>query len=69
MKRAIVHQSSGHRGGPITRLASPGDLGELIKPLVFLDLFELDGDNAPSLDFTWHLIPGSPPELRSSAAG
>jgi redox-sensitive bicupin YhaK (pirin superfamily) len=54
MKRAIVHQSSGHRGGPITRLASPGDLGELIKPFVFLDLFELDGDNAPSLDFSWH---------------
>ena len=28
--------------GPIRRLVSPGDLGELIKPFVFLDLFSLD---------------------------
>ena len=29
--------------GPITRLMSPGDLGERLKPFVFLDLFESDG--------------------------
>jgi|EP01034_Spumella_vulgaris_P035710 redox-sensitive bicupin YhaK (pirin superfamily) len=34
-------QGRGHRG--ITRLVSPGDLGELIKPFVFLDLFRMDG--------------------------
>jgi redox-sensitive bicupin YhaK (pirin superfamily) len=32
-------QGRGHRG--ITRLVSPGDLGELIKPFVFLDLFRM----------------------------
>jgi redox-sensitive bicupin YhaK (pirin superfamily) len=37
--RAIVHRSRGSTHGPITRLVSPGDLGELIKPFVFLDLF------------------------------
>jgi redox-sensitive bicupin YhaK (pirin superfamily) len=37
--RAIVHRTSGSRHGPITRLVSPGDLGELLKPFVFLDLF------------------------------
>lgn len=35
--RRIVHQSPGRRHGPITRLVSPHDLGELIKPFVFLD--------------------------------
>jgi redox-sensitive bicupin YhaK (pirin superfamily) len=39
--RPIVHRSAGHRHGPITRLVSPGDIGELIKPFVFLDYFEM----------------------------
>lgn len=37
--RAIVHRTSGRTHGPITRLVSPSDLGELLKPFVFLDLF------------------------------
>lgn len=37
--RAIVHRSRGSTYGPITRLVSPGDLGELLKPFVFLDFF------------------------------
>lgn len=37
--RAIVHRSRGTTHGPITRLMSPGDLGQLLKPFVFLDLF------------------------------
>jgi redox-sensitive bicupin YhaK (pirin superfamily) len=41
--RAIVHRTRGTSHGPITRLVSPGDLGELLKPFVFLDLFEHDG--------------------------
>lgn len=36
--RAIVHRTRGSAHGPITRLMSPGDLGELLKPFVFLDL-------------------------------
>lgn len=38
-RRAIALRSSGSTHGPITRLVSPGDLGELIKPFVFLDRF------------------------------
>ncbi len=37
--RTIVHLTSGSTHGPITRLMSPGDLGQLLKPFVFLDLF------------------------------
>lgn len=38
--RRIAHRTKGYRHGPITRLISPGDLGELVKPFVFLDHFE-----------------------------
>lgn len=41
--RRIVHRTAGHRGGPVTRLMSPGDLGEWVKPFVFLDYFEFPG--------------------------
>jgi redox-sensitive bicupin YhaK (pirin superfamily) len=37
--RAIVHRTRGSTNGSITRLMSPGDLGRLLKPFVFLDLF------------------------------
>jgi redox-sensitive bicupin YhaK (pirin superfamily) len=40
--RPIVHRTRGSRHGPITRLMSPGDLGQALKPFVFLDLFEAD---------------------------
>jgi len=39
--RRIVLSTSGHRHGPVTRLVSPSDIGELIKPFVFLDHFEV----------------------------
>lgn len=39
--RAIQYRTPGHRAGPIVRMMSPGDLGEHLKPFVFLDLFEL----------------------------
>src|SRR5262245_24998065 len=51
--RAVVHHTRGTRGGPITRLVSPSDIGQLIKPFVFLDLFDFDGARAPSLDLGW----------------
>ncbi|MDB5862608.1 MAG: putative pirin [Betaproteobacteria bacterium] len=39
--RRVVHRTRGSRHGPITRLVSPSDLGELIKPFVFLDHFDM----------------------------
>ena len=38
--RKIVHRTRGRRHGAITRLMSPGDLGQVLKPFVFLDLFD-----------------------------
>ena len=40
--RPVVHRSKGSQRGPITRLVSPGDFGEVLKPFVFLDLFEVE---------------------------
>lgn len=42
MTRGIVHRTRGYALGPITRLMSPSDLGERLKPFVFLDLFQAD---------------------------
>jgi redox-sensitive bicupin YhaK (pirin superfamily) len=39
--RRIVLSTSGRRHGPVTRLVSPSDIGELIKPFVFLDHAEV----------------------------
>jgi redox-sensitive bicupin YhaK (pirin superfamily) len=39
--RHVVYQGKGHTHGPITRLVNPADLGQLIKPFVFLDYGEL----------------------------
>ncbi|WP_285409870.1 pirin family protein [Variovorax sp. efr-133-TYG-130] len=36
--RAIVHRTHGSSHGPITRLVSPSELGEFLKPFIFLDL-------------------------------
>jgi redox-sensitive bicupin YhaK (pirin superfamily) len=38
--RQIVHRTRGQRHGAITRLMSPSDLGQVLKPFVFLDLFD-----------------------------
>ena len=35
--RAIVYRTRGRPHGPVTRLMSPSDLGEILKPFVFLD--------------------------------
>jgi redox-sensitive bicupin YhaK (pirin superfamily) len=37
--RAIIHRTRGRGQGHVTRLMSPSDLGELLKPFVFLDFF------------------------------
>ena len=52
--RAIVQRTRGRTYGPVTRLMSPSDLGEILKPFVFLDLFDHEG--AP---FNGHLHPHS----------
>ena len=41
--RRIAHRTQGRSHGPLTRLMSPGDLGELVKPFLFLNYFETDG--------------------------
>jgi redox-sensitive bicupin YhaK (pirin superfamily) len=53
--RQIVHRTRGQTHGSITRLVSPSDFGELIKPFVFLDLAAFDGRLAPvPMDYGWH---------------
>jgi redox-sensitive bicupin YhaK (pirin superfamily) len=42
-QRAIAYRTKGHGGGPITRLMSPGHVGEMVKPFVFLDHFDFSG--------------------------
>src|SRR3977135_207569 len=41
--RAIMHRTRGRTNGPVTRLMSPSDFGEILKPFVFLDLFDHKG--------------------------
>ena len=43
LARAIVQRTRGRTHGPVTRLMSPSDLGEILKPFVFLDLFDHEG--------------------------
>src|SRR5258705_9391740 len=40
---AIVRRTRGRTHGPVTRLMSPSDFGEILKPFVFLDLFDHEG--------------------------
>lgn len=41
VNRKIVRRTRGDGHGPIVRLMSPSDLGEILKPFVFLDIFDL----------------------------
>ena len=41
--RAIAQRTQGRAHGPMTRLMSPSDFGEILKPFVFLDLFDHEG--------------------------
>lgn len=51
-QRAIALRTRGLRHGAITRLVSPSDIAEMIKPFVFLDLFDIAQGSAPN--FGWH---------------
>jgi redox-sensitive bicupin YhaK (pirin superfamily) len=50
--RQIARRTRGHGEGSITRLMSPSDFGQLLKPFVFLDLF--DNKGLPSKGFGLH---------------
>jgi len=52
--RHIDFITGGHSHGPITRLLSPGDIGELIKPFVFLDHCVIDPARQPRMGFHPH---------------
>lgn len=52
--RSIVLRTRGHSHGAITRLVSAGDVGQLIKPFVFLDYFDADPARAPQFGFHPH---------------
>src|SRR5438874_11622591 len=43
LTRAIVRRTRGRAHGPIARLMSPADFGAILKPFVFLDLFDHEG--------------------------
>lgn len=42
LTRQVMSRTRGHGHGFITRLMSPSDLGQHLKPFVFLDLFDAD---------------------------
>jgi len=42
--RAIAQRTRGRTHGAVTRLMSPSDFGEILKPFVFLDLFDHEGE-------------------------
>ena len=48
----IAKRTRGQTHGPITRLISPSDLGQLLKPFVFLDL--VDNHGQPFSGFGLH---------------
>src|SRR5258708_4219847 len=52
--RQIALRTRGHSHGRVTRLVSPGDVGERIKPFVFLDYFDADRATAPKFGFHPH---------------
>jgi redox-sensitive bicupin YhaK (pirin superfamily) len=52
--RRVTHRTRGSAHGPVTRLVSPSHVGELIKPFVFLDYFDLDPRHSPAIGFHPH---------------
>lgn len=50
--RSISKRIYGRQHGPITRLISPNDVGELLKPFIFLDYFS--AEITPGFGFPMH---------------
>lgn len=46
--RSIQLKTKGISHGPITRLMSPSDIGNIVKPFVFLDYIEAPAGNGPN---------------------
>ena len=53
-QRDVVARTRGSSHGPITRLVSPSDLGQAMKPFVFLDYFDIDPKRMPPIGFHPH---------------
>ncbi len=51
-QREIIYRTAGRSHGAINRVLSPGDVGELIKPFIFLDYFNATPNEGPA--FGWH---------------
>ena len=51
-KRKIIFRTKGSSHGAITRLISPDDIGEMLKPFVFLDY--VNAKNGPGFAFHPH---------------
>lgn len=47
--RKIVQRTRGHGHGPIVRLMSPSGLGQIVKPFVFLDIFDADRETVNAM--------------------
>ena len=54
LPRRVAYRTRGHSQGPITRLVSPSDVGQMIKPFVFLDYFDIEPKRMPALGFHPH---------------
>jgi redox-sensitive bicupin YhaK (pirin superfamily) len=52
--RRIVARTRGRSHGPVTRVVSPSDLGERIKPFVFLDYFDVQPTGMPRVGIHPH---------------
>ncbi len=52
--RSIQLKTKGISHGPITRLMSPSDIGNIVKPFVFLDYIEAPAGNGPNFGFHPH---------------
>jgi redox-sensitive bicupin YhaK (pirin superfamily) len=52
--RRVAHRTRGDSQGAITRLVSPSGVGELIKPFVFMDYFDIDPQHTPAIGFHPH---------------
>src|SRR2546422_10875109 len=52
--REVIYRTKGRTSGPITRLVNPSDLGDLIKPFVFLDLAVFDSGPRTPMERLWH---------------
>lgn len=52
--RRIIARTTGRSHGAISRLIDPGDLGEILKPFVFLDYFDENRARMPPFGFHPH---------------